>query len=212
LVGLALSRALAGAALVDWSWRVAMLLGAFMVPLGLYLRRGLPEHGDAGTLITEASAKVSARLLVLGGVILAAMTIATYVRSYLVTYVQDSLHRSVQVAFAAGIVNGVGACLASPLAGLLSDRLGRKPLMLASLVSLAVLSVPAFRLMNQAATVGGICVATALLALVGWSGNVACLAAVAESFRWLSAPRRSGRSMRLRLRSPGARHSSWFSG
>jgi MFS family permease len=153
-----------------------------VVPLSLYLRRGVPEDSIAGSQIGGATAPVPIRLLTLGMVILVAMTLATYVRSDLVTYVQDSLHLSAEVAFAAGIVNGLCACLASPLAGLLSDRFGRKPMMMASLVSLAVLSVPAFRLLNQAATVGVICTVTALLAIVGWSGNVACLAAVAESF------------------------------
>ena len=43
LVGFALASALAPTTLDDWGWRVAFLVGATVVPLGLMLRRTLPE-------------------------------------------------------------------------------------------------------------------------------------------------------------------------
>ncbi len=43
LIGLALSQTLSETQLQDWGWRAAMLVGAAIVPFGLWLRSSLPE-------------------------------------------------------------------------------------------------------------------------------------------------------------------------
>jgi MFS transporter, MHS family, citrate/tricarballylate:H+ symporter len=43
LVGFGLSSALSAESLETWGWRVAFLLGAAVVPVGLYIRRNLSE-------------------------------------------------------------------------------------------------------------------------------------------------------------------------
>jgi MFS transporter, MHS family, citrate/tricarballylate:H+ symporter len=43
LVGLALSELMTDKALNAYGWRVAFLIGAITLPVGLWLRRGLPE-------------------------------------------------------------------------------------------------------------------------------------------------------------------------
>ena len=49
LVGVALAKLLSDAQLQDWGWRVALLIGASIVPFGLWLRRSLPETLHAAT-------------------------------------------------------------------------------------------------------------------------------------------------------------------
>src|SRR5579864_3899701 len=43
LVGLILAATLSASALSDYGWRIAFLLGAITLPVGLWMRRGLPE-------------------------------------------------------------------------------------------------------------------------------------------------------------------------
>ncbi len=50
LVGLFLSNALSPESLQSWGWRAAFLVGAAVVPLGLYLRRSLPETLDVSEM------------------------------------------------------------------------------------------------------------------------------------------------------------------
>lgn len=190
LIGFVLSSRMTSASVDAWGWRVAVLLGALLAPLGIYLRRALPEDAYGGTQAAaeQPQTAVPVRLLVVGFVMLAAMTIGTYVRSYLTTYLQDTLHLSSSIAFGAGIVSGGCALVACPSAGLLSDRVGRKKVVLTALLISAVLTVPLFLLMNRFPTaliIGGV---TAILSLAGWAGNVVCLTALAES---LPAPHRA---------------------
>ena len=65
LVGVALSAVMDDAALTGWGWRIAMALGVAVVPIGLALRRTLPE-----TMDPEVSAEPAPRLATYRGVAL----------------------------------------------------------------------------------------------------------------------------------------------
>jgi len=132
-VGVALTAMLPPAALDSYGWRIAFLLGAATVPFGLWLRRSLPE-----TLVQQASgtaapsqieqARTQWRLLLLGLAVLSALTIATYISDYTVTYAQATLHMSARVGFVAETLSFVVGIPAIQLGGWLSDRIGRRPL------------------------------------------------------------------------------------
>jgi len=182
-IGFILSHWLTPAALESWGWRCAFLIGAAVVPVGLYIRRSLPEtsHATDDSTLSPKERHIPVRLIVLSLLMLAAMTITTYVRTYLTTYAQESLKLATDLAFGATVVNGLCGLLACPLAGLLADRVGRKPVMLTCVWISAGLSVPSFLLMNHwhtAATVYGV---TAVLSIAGWAGTLAVLTAITES-------------------------------
>src|SRR5206468_12791027 len=89
--------------------RVAFLLGAAIVPLGVRLRRTLVE-----TLVDQADDAGAARLgrpvLLVAGAglfIIAGATISNYTLDYLTTYAQSTLHMPVPTAFAATVILGV---------------------------------------------------------------------------------------------------------
>jgi len=109
------------------------------------------------------------------------MTISTYVRAYITTYAQESLKLSADLAFGATAVNGLSGLLACPVAGLLCDRWGRKPIMLGCLLISVSLSVPGFLLMNHMRTAATIYAVIAVLGIVGWAGSVAVIVAITES-------------------------------
>lgn len=153
IVGVVLATMLTGDQLIDWGWRVAMGLGVLAVPYGLWLRSGLPEtafEGEAGTAAPSirVSVRPYVRAIVLTVAMLGAATISNYTISYLTTYTIDTLHLPAAIAFGAPIIGGLCFVLSEPLSGWLSDRWGRRPLMIWPGLVLLVTIYPTFYLMN----------------------------------------------------------------
>jgi MHS family citrate/tricarballylate:H+ symporter-like MFS transporter len=166
LVGLALANALSEQQLQDFGWRIAFLLGAAIVPVGLLMRRNLPETFHASDAAT--SERVPLRpylpLAALGVVLLASATIGSYVRTYMTTYAIATLHMRANVAFAATVVVGLCGVAVSLVSGALSDRVGRKPVMLVPALLLLVLILPAFYVISRYRSPATLLGATAVLA------------------------------------------------
>ena len=84
IVGVVLARLLSAAELQHWGWRVAMLLGASIVPFGLAIRGSLPEtllEGNdttSGRIAVHTRLRPHLRVIVLGLVLLATATIGTF--------------------------------------------------------------------------------------------------------------------------------------
>ncbi|MDR3465100.1 MAG: MFS transporter [Xanthobacteraceae bacterium] len=150
LVGLLLSRSLPAADLEAYGWRIAFLLGAICLPFGLWLRSNLPEtlhlRESDQTPVRSAVGPVraNARILGLGLVILASGTIITYVTQYMTTYAEATLRVAPELAFATTVIsNGLGI-VGALLGGWLSDRAGRRPVMVWPQLVALVLTYPVF--------------------------------------------------------------------
>jgi MFS family permease len=152
VVGFILSNRLSPAALDAWGWRAAFLLGVGVVPLGLVLRRGLPETLDlAGhAAVPAGDRRPKARILVLGLLVLGTTGITNYTLEYMTTYAQDSLRMAPDIAFGATVVLGLFTMVCDLLSGMLTDKVGRKPVMLTAVWLMALLSVPAYAAMIRA--------------------------------------------------------------
>jgi MFS transporter, MHS family, citrate/tricarballylate:H+ symporter len=166
VAGFVLTSWLPPSALDAWGWRVAFLIGAALVPIGLYIRRSLPEtlHDADRRVTSQEQRRVPAKVIVLALLLIGAATIYLYGLDYITTYAQDSLHLTPAVAFGATVSIGICAAVADPLSGLLADRIGRKPVMLGAVVLLAVLLVPAYLAMTELRSVPVVYIATAILA------------------------------------------------
>lgn len=177
LVGFVLASLLSPAALSQWGWRVAMLLGAAVVPFALRIRSRLPEtlhetrshpgrhRGPMGGLLWIA---------LLGMAMLAAGTVGTYTMNYMTTFANHTLGFPPAWSFAATIVAGSAAAIGALLGGALSDRVGRKPVMIGSGVFLLVAVVPCFAAMVSLHTAAALLSGTAAMAL-GVGSLTACV-------------------------------------
>jgi len=137
VVGALLTAALSPAALDAYGWRIAFLVGAVVVPFGVWLRTHIPEtlhlpDPSAAGAVTRSSrlghARAHRRVIALGLVVLAAGTIGTYITTYIVTFAQATLHMSARAGFLAQTGANVCAVAAALLGGWLSDRYGRRPI------------------------------------------------------------------------------------
>ncbi len=156
LISTALASQLDPGQLQGWGWRVAMLIGATIVPFGLWLRSSLPEtlhavddaalapDGTTGDLAIKTPLRPYVGLIVLGLMMLASGTIGSYVGSYMTTYALTTLGMAQTVAFGVIIVNGLFAVLFEPVSGWLSDKFGRKPVMLIPGIIQLLTIFPAF--------------------------------------------------------------------
>lgn len=152
VVGFVLANTLDPAALDAYGWRIAFLIGAITVPFGLWVRRSLPEtlhHADTHAATSTAATRMgmvrdSSRIIIVGLIILAYGTIATYVNDYMTTYAQDTLHMKAGPAFAVSVVSNIASLVAILYGGWLSDRVGRRPVMIWSSLGVLICTYPVF--------------------------------------------------------------------
>ncbi len=189
LVGVGLSALLPPDALDAYGWRIAFLLGAITLPFGLWIRRSLPETLHAPDPTAKASeaatrfglVKDSRRIIILALAALAAGTIATYVFDYMTTFAQHTLHMAPGVSFWAGALGNIAAVIATLWGGWLSDRLGRRPLMIWPNLAFLIFILPGFFWIIQAHSAAVLIIGTTILGFIANLGGGAFYAAVAES-------------------------------
>ncbi|MBL1093120.1 MULTISPECIES: MFS transporter [Streptomyces] len=140
----------------QWGWRVAFLGGALLSLLGLWIRRGAEETRSAEQQAADRPGLFEAlrrhprqSLLICG--ITAGGTIAYYTwTTYLPTYAQVNAGFDKGDSLLVGTLSLAFFALLQPLGGLLSDRIGRKPLLLGFSLGFAVLAVPLLHLVTDA--------------------------------------------------------------
>ena len=135
---LLLQRQLPAPALEAWGWRIPFVVGALCAVLALWLRRGLDEtaafraarssgapHGRLRALLAHPRQVATVVGLTAGGT-LAFYTFTTYAQKFLVNTAGFTRESATRVSAAVLVVY----MLAQPVAGLLSDRVGRRPVLM----------------------------------------------------------------------------------
>ncbi|MFD5008723.1 MFS transporter [Streptomyces chartreusis] len=147
-----LATALTEEQLGDWGWRLPFLL---TLPLGLgalWLRLRLDETPAfrEERLAERPPAREVAGAIALGAGRIMGWAAAGY--TFLVvlpSYLQSTLDASFQQALIATVLANFGFAVTIVPAGLLSDRFGRRPVMLTGAVLVAVLAVPLLNLLQD---------------------------------------------------------------
>jgi MFS family permease len=149
LVGVALAVTLSQEQLYAWGWRVPFILGVFIAPVGLYIRRQLPEtiakHEThrSGAAVLANLMRHHLRAVFLGVLIICGGTISTYVFNYMTTYAITTLHLSPTIGTALALTGSL-AQIAGLALGVWADRFGRKPTLIVSRVVFVIIVYPAF--------------------------------------------------------------------
>lgn len=169
-------------ALHAWGWRIPFLLGFILGIIGLYLRLRMPETPNfiamqaakqiaTNPLSAAVKEGLKPMLFILGLNFLPAASYYmsfVYLSSYFVLYLKFPLH----IALTVNTINMVLLVIIVPLLGFISDKIGRKPLLIIGCLGFVLLSYPLFSLMQSKTFVA------ILLAQFGFTVFVACLFAV----------------------------------
>jgi MFS transporter, MHS family, citrate/tricarballylate:H+ symporter len=145
ILGFVLSESMPAATVAAWGWRIPFFVGCLIIPVIFFLRRTLEEtpaflamkkHPNASEVF--ASAIANWRIVVLG-MMIAVLTTTTFyfVTVYTPTFGKTVLKLSSQDALLVTLLVAVTNFIWNPVGGALSDRIGRKPV----LVTIAVLSL-----------------------------------------------------------------------
>lgn len=175
----------------DWGWRIPFLVAAPLGIIGLYIRTRLEETPEFVALRKSGQVKKNPlketvvhhwrAVLIVGGFALFQNVAIYVVLTYVPTHLSVSAGFSALTGSVSAVVMMIVLCALIPVTGWLSDRVGRRPVLLASCVSSLVLGVPMFLLMEVgSATVAILCHIVLGISLSFFLGPV--LAAANELF------------------------------
>ena len=185
--GLLLTLSLSPEQMQDWGWRVPFMFGLLLIPIALYLRQHMPEtlaQPDSNRSGDDAKIKIGhyAKPITIALMILMGASVATYVNSYMTTYAITTLKLAPTIGMAATVATGLVMLVFALLGGWLSDRYGRKPVMLWPRVILVLSIYPAFWLLiNHTSLLNLLFVSTLLAAMTAISA-AATFSAIPELF------------------------------
>lgn len=178
---------LTGAQMDAWGWRIPFLIGGILGPVGFYMRRTMEE-----TPAYVAVSKVAPAEDQSSGLALAARafgftivwTVCFYVLlNYMPTWTQKYMKLSAAQALWSNTIGLLALLVAIPTMGRLSDRFGRKPLLIACCLCFIVVPYPVFSfLLSGGASYAELIVVQIVFALMISMFSGAGPAAIAEIF------------------------------
>lgn len=151
LLGVALNHWLSPAEMGEWGWRVPFLIGCLIVPVIFVIRRAMEETPEfqARThrpTLADVVRSIGQNFgLVIGGMALVIMTTVSFylITAYTPTFGKNELHLSDLDSLLVTVCVGISNFIWLPVMGALSDRIGRKPLLLGATVLAILTAYPA---------------------------------------------------------------------
>ena len=188
LLGVILTATLTPSSMTAWGWRVPLLVGCLILPFLFRLRRTLEEtdeflsrrrQHDTRALLRSLAA--NARLVVIGTLLVTMTTVSFYViTAYTPTFGSAVLHlRSVDTLVVTLCV-GASNLFWLPTMGALSDRVGRRPLLIACTLLLLATAYPSMLWLVDGPTFGKLLLVELWLSFIYGSYNGAMVVFLTE--------------------------------
>lgn len=150
IIAIGLTAALPQSDLETWGWRAAFAIGLLIVPVGIYVRRHIPEtvegksvHGSTGAVLGELF-RAHGRTVTLGILTILGGTVSYFVATYMTSYALATLHLPPRAALFVPLAAGASVVIPTLLGGWLSDHFGRKPVLIWPRILLILAAYPAF--------------------------------------------------------------------
>ncbi|MFK3974053.1 MFS transporter [Pseudomonas sp. NPDC087358] len=153
LLGVGLNHWLSPEEMGQWGWRVPFLIGCMIVPAIFVIRRSLEETPEFEArarkhrpTLGEVMKSIGANFgLVIAGMALVVMTTVSFylITAYTPTFGKNELHLSDLDSLLVTVCVGISNFIWLPVMGSLSDKIGRKPLLLAATILAIITAYPA---------------------------------------------------------------------
>lgn len=168
--------------MAEWGWRIPFLIGMLTAPVGLYVRRHLEESLTLAPtlearqqLARQAASLQPLRMvlrdyrfkLLLSVLLLLSIVVCTQIIAfYMPAFAARELGLPTSMTLLASVlVGGIGFVLA-PLVGMLTDRVGRKPVILWSRLLMLLVILPCYQLLIRHPSVGNLLLVISLLSIL----------------------------------------------
>ncbi len=154
LIGYAIANTMARETIGAWGWRIPFVVGCLIVPFIFVIRRSLQETDE---FLARAHHRPSMREIlrsmganwpvVLAGMMLVVMTTVSFylITVYTPTFGRSVLRLSTSASLLVTLLIAASNLAWLPVMGALSDRIGRRPILLAATVLAALTAYPALR-------------------------------------------------------------------
>jgi MFS family permease len=185
LFGVIVSASMSPQDLASWGWRLPFLFSLVLVPIAIYIRRGLPEtlekRGGATTVqVVTTVFRGQRRWLVLGVLMMVSGVVSSQFGNFMATYAIKALKLPAAVAQSSVLLAGLLTFAGALLAGWLCDRYGRKAVMVLPRAALMFAVWPMLLWLHSAPTAGTLFVFVAVLATLTAMSGAAGLVAIPE--------------------------------
>lgn len=162
LMGLVLTGALTANQMSVWGWRVPLLIGCAIIPLIFWLRRSLEETKAFEAMAHPRRAADVVRILgenwrvVVTGLLLVAFTTSCFyvITAYTPTFGKQALKLASSDTFLVTLGVGLSNFFWLPVAGVLSDRVGRRPLLVFVPILVLLTAYPAMSWLVESPSFG----------------------------------------------------------
>ena len=193
-----------------WGWRIPLLIGCLIAPLILYLRSSLKETEDFKTRKHHPSAGEVLRIIgqnwmvVLQGVMLSSLTATTFylITAYTPTFGSQVLHFAPMDSLLVTLCVGFSNLFWLPVGGAISDRIGRRPMLIALPLAATVTAYPLLSWLVSDTSFAHLLIVELWLSFIFGTYNGAMIPFLAEMMPHRYAPPGS------RSRSPAPQHFS----
>ncbi len=187
LIGYVVNQSLPADAVLAWGWRIPFAIGCLIVPLIFILRRSLQETPEflakkSHPRPAEIYRAVAANwLIVVQGMFMVMLTTVSF---YFITVYTPDFGKSLQLSASDSLLVTLVVAIANfcwlPIGGALSDRIGRRPVLLSMTVLFLVSSYPAISWLAAEPTFGKLMAVEMLFSFCYGVYNGAMVAALTE--------------------------------
>ncbi len=169
--------------MASWGWRIPFAVGAVMALVGFWIRRGAEEThpaqaelaaGRRPPLLHALKRYPGASLRIAAVTVAGTVTYYTWT-TYFPTYAQTAAGATPAEALTAGTIALAFFAALQPLGGMLSDRVGRKPLLIVFAAGFALGVVPLLGLVGDAFVTLLLVQCAGMVLLTGYTAIAAAL-------------------------------------
>ena len=188
LLGVLLNSRLSPQQMADWGWRVPLWIGCAIIPLLFVIRQSLTEteafkQRQQHPAFREVLQTISSNwgIIVLGTMLVTMTTVAFYmITAYTPTFGHSALHLSDADNLKVTMFVGVSNLIWLPIMGALSDKIGRRPLLIFCTVLAIATAYPALLWLTAAPSFGRLTIVELWLSFLYASYNGAMVVFLTE--------------------------------